>query len=58
MSILSEIKLGERHQFADAVRQVAWSPSGKLLALTADGMLFGLEDHPVGPVASDPVDVC
>ena len=58
MSILSEIKLGERHQFADAVRQVAWSPSGKLLALTADGMLFGLKDHPVGPVASDPVDVC
>ena len=28
VSILSEIKLGERHQFADAVRQVAWSNEG------------------------------
>ena len=59
MTLLTAIRPTERHTLDDAVRAVSWSPTGRVLALGADGRaLLGGTDRLTAPIGPDPIDCC
>ncbi len=59
MTLLTAIRPSERRTLDDAVRAISWSPTGRVLALGADGRaLLGGTDRLTAPIGPDPIDCC